>query len=148
LPAADADKPEWFTPEDNTKRQHVFLVTFAAVLEETALRAELALRTLEGVTREVVRDALLDAVAHPAEHGRAGGRPRARALQVEKLVVFLEEPRHFHAALKLNDHTTFLALKVALRRRSGFASHWGTTHAMFWSAVRQRRSKWLARLPI
>ena len=62
--------------EDGSKRSMVFLVTFAAVLEETAAAATTPLRTLEGLTRENVRDAVLDAVANPAAPRKGGGRPR------------------------------------------------------------------------
>ena len=74
-------------------------VTFAAVLEATALRSETVLRTLKDLTREAVRDAVLDAVANPAESAQPrGGRQRTAQLEVVKLVVALEQPRHFHVA--------------------------------------------------
>ena len=133
-----ANAPDWQTPEDESKRSQVFLVTLAAVLEATALQAEKALRTLEGITREIVRDAVRDAVANPCFQSARGGRPVVRAVEAEKLVVFLEEPpKHFHVALKLTHEMRFMPLKLALRRRSGFASHWSTTHTMWWSAVRR-----------
>ena len=53
-----------------------------------------------------------------------------------KLVVVKEEPLHFHVALKLKGGSRFLPMKQALRNRSGFASHWSTSHTQFWSAVR------------
>ncbi|CAE7522337.1 F52C9.6 [Symbiodinium sp. CCMP2592] len=112
-------------------------VTFAAVLSETALEAETPLKDLADLSRLQVRDALLDAVAHPVpEATPRGGRPRSKVLEVVKLVVFLEEPKHFHAALKLNTSTRFMPLKLALRQRSGLASHWSTTHKQWWSALR------------
>ena len=45
------------------------------------------------------------------------------------MVVFLEEPRHFHVALRL-------PFKKAVRARSALASHWSSSHTMIWSAVR------------
>ena len=39
-------------------------------------------------------------------------------------------------ALKVTPKTRFLPLKLALRHRSGLASHWSTTHGQWWSAVR------------
>jgi len=134
--AAPGASPDWQTPEDTDARRMVFLVTLAAVLPDTALAAEVPLRTLDGVTREHVKDAVLDAVAHVGDlPGR--GRPRSSPLAVTKLVVFQEDgPRHFHVAVKLTEKVRFLPLKSALRIRSGFASHWSTVHSMFWSACR------------
>lgn len=130
-------RPDWLTEEDATARSTVYLVTFAAVLDATALEAEVPLRGLAGLTREDIRDALLDAVQHPAEGtSRRGGRPRSQALEPVKLVVFLEEPRHFHVALKLTCQSRFLPLKAALRQRAGLASHWSTSHTQWWSVVR------------
>ena len=124
-------------PEDGSARHQVYLVTFAAVLDATALAAGVSLRTLEGATRADIRDAVLDAVANPvAERPALGGRPRVEPLAALKLVVFLEDPRHFHVALKLSKQNRFLPLKIALRARSGFATHWSTSHRQFWSAVR------------
>lgn len=95
----------------------MFLVTFAAVLaghEDGAAPP----KALEGVTREQIRDAVLDAVANPAAlPGSAGGRPRSTALSAIKLVVFLEMPLHFHVALKLSAQSRFLPLKLALREK-------------------------------
>lgn len=133
--------PDWLTAEDCLARNVVFLVTFAAILEAPDAQgqypAHVPPRSLEGVTREQIRDAVLDAVAHPAAalHS-AGGRPRTKVLSVVKLVVFLEQPLHFHVALRLSAESRFLPLKDALRQRSGFASHWSSTHTLFWSAVR------------
>ena len=131
-------RPDWLTEEDANARSTVYLVTFAAVLDATALEAETPLKSLEGLTRADIRDAVLDAVQHPAEdtnrNGR--GRPRTQALEAVKLVVFLEEPRHFHVALKLNGLSRFLPLKAALRQRGGLASHWSTSHTQWWSIVR------------
>ena len=97
-PAAPLEKPEWQTPENEAAQCLVYLITFAAVLATTALEATVPLVTLEGLTREAVRDAVLDAVANPRSSGARGGRPRAQPTTIEKMV-FLEEPRHFHVAL-------------------------------------------------
>ena len=56
---------------------------------------------LDGVTREEVRDAIIDAVQNPVASSR-GGRPTSAVCEVEKMVVVLEEPRHFHVALKVS----------------------------------------------
>jgi len=89
------------------------------------------------VTREEIRDAVLDAVQNPVATGR-GGRPGELA-EVLKLVVFLEAPVHFHVALKLSKRVVFLPYKLALRRRAGLASHWSTSHKEFYSTVRHGR---------
>jgi hypothetical protein len=122
--------------QDLVVRGHVWLVTFAAVLPDTVDQAAVPLRTLEDVTREQIRDAVLDAVANPARENPVGGRPGTAQNFVEKLVVFLEEPRHFHVALKLSGKCRFVALARALRLRSGLASHWSHSHTQWWSAVR------------
>jgi len=114
----------------------VFLITFAAVLEETALTSTTPLKTLAGLTREMVRDAVLDAIANPVDLQPSGGRPRKNTPAAEKLVVALEEPLHFHVALKLTALQRFLPFKQALRDRHGLASHWSTTHTLFWSTTR------------
>jgi hypothetical protein len=131
--------PDWEDVPNEKARLEVFLVTLAAILTETAEQAQQAgrpLRTLDGVTREMVLQAVLDAVQHPVvDHGR-GGRPRTLPLTAMAAVVFLELPLHFHVAVKLSSQTRFLPLKQALRQRSAFASHWSTSHTMFFSTVR------------
>ena len=136
--SSDEENPDWRTTEDVTARLQVFLVTFAAVLAQTAEQeaSETPLRTLDDVTREAIRDAILDAVANPILEQPHGGRPTTNTLKAVKLVVFLEQPKHFHVALKVTPKTRFLPLKLALRRRSGLASHWSTSHSEWWSAVR------------
>jgi hypothetical protein len=120
---------------DESARNLVYLVTFAAVLPDSASANPASpLRTLEGVSRQDVCNAVRDAVAHPVAD--LGGRPRREPLEVQKLVVFQEEPRHFHVALRLSAQCRFLPLEKALRDRCGFATHWSTSHAQFWSAVR------------
>ena len=127
-------KRSWMLDEVPDARTSVYLVTFANVLNTTALHAATPLKTLEGASREAIRDAILDAVAHPERE--AGGRTASETLSVVKMVVFKEEPLHFHAALRLDRKARFLQFKKSLRQRAGFASHWSSTHSMFWSAVR------------
>ena len=130
-----AAQPDWLVAEEGDKQGMVWLVTFASVLDATAAQSDTPLLTLANVTRGVVRDAVLDAIANPAR-GSRGGRPSTVMLGVQKMVVFEEEPKHFHVALKLTKKMTFLPLKLALRHRSGLASHWSPTHTQWWSAVR------------
>jgi hypothetical protein len=126
---------DWLTDEDDTARLAVYLVTLAQVLEAKALAADQPLRTLDGLSRADVRDAILGAVRSPAAT-RPGGWGRVVPLDVEKMVVFFENPQHFHVALKLTSRSAFMPLKLALRQNSGLASHWSTSHTMFCSAVR------------
>jgi hypothetical protein len=126
---------DWMVKEDPKARAYVYLITFAGVLEGTALQADMPLKSLDGVTREALRDAVFDAVAHPV-YDVSGGRPALEPLAAVKMAVFKEEPLHFHVAIRLSRRACFLPLKLALRRRSGFASHWSGTHSLFWSAVR------------
>ena len=132
------EQPQWQKDlEDEETPTSVYLITFASVLGATAEAAELPLRTLEGVAREEIRDEVLDAVRKP-EQLRRGGRPQnAKDLAyVMKLIVFKEEPLHFHVALKLSKRVIFMAYKAALRRRFGLASHWSCTHREFFSVAR------------
>ena len=92
--APEPARPDWQTEEDGSARRMVFLVTFAAVLAETAA-AEPPLRTLDGLTRADIQAAIADAVANPQAESR--GRPRVASLQVQRMVVVLEQPFHFEA---------------------------------------------------
>jgi hypothetical protein len=127
LPPPPEEWQQW--AEDEGARNYVFLVTFAAVLVTVAAEANamgVPLRTLEEVSREMIRDAILDAVANPSadtSRGR-GGRPRTIPLSVAKMVIFLEMPLHFHVAVRLSSLSRFAPLKAALRSRHGLASHW------------------------
>ena len=57
-----------------------------------------------------------------------------------KLAVFEERhangKKHFHVALKLSSESRWVGFKLALRSRSGLASHWSPSHTQFWSIVR------------
>ena len=128
--------PQWLTTEAQDVQRDVFLVTFAHVLEATALSSSTPLRTLDGLTREDVRDAMLDAISNPIVDASRGGRPRTIPIAPVCMVVVLEEPLHFHVALKMSTKSRFLPFKAALRQRSGLASHWSTSHSMLWSATR------------
>jgi hypothetical protein len=56
-----SDLDDWWCVEAADHRAQVALVTFAAVLETTALSADQPLRTLAQMSRESIRDAILDA---------------------------------------------------------------------------------------
>ena len=134
--APPGERPEWQTEEKGEARQMIFLVTFAGVLADTVEAADTPLRTLDDLTRQHILDAVLDAIAHPVVVNARGGRPRSVQAVALKVVVFLEEPRHFHVALKVSSKCRFLPFKLALRQRAGLASHWSTSHTQWWSAVR------------
>lgn len=74
---------DWWEPERGSARQQVYLVTFASVLASSAASAEVPLRTLQSVTRENIRDAILDTVGPiaSAESPKGG---------IVKMVVFEE----------------------------------------------------------
>ena len=135
-PTTDGGQNEgdWQIAENPKGQMEVYLVTFAKILETSASDASSSLRTLDLISRENIRDAMLDAFAHPVLE--TGGRPRKQQLHVCKMVVFLEEPKHFHVAVKLNCKVRFLPYKNALRLRHQLASHWSPSHTMWWSAVR------------
>lgn len=140
-PAAAALEATLAEPERPDSRQLVYLVTFAAVLAQSSAAAEPPLRTLDGVTKEVLRDAMLDVTASSAQlPSRGRGRPRGAAAEdgpsILKMAVFEEEPKHFHVAVKFSHRVSFAPLKTALRQRHAFASHWSTSHSMWWSALR------------
>ena len=64
LPAMQGP-PDWLTPVNDFTRCYIALVTFSAVLDATAQVARTPLRTLHGLSREAIRDAVLDALAKP-----------------------------------------------------------------------------------
>ena len=92
------DEIDWQTAENPRGQMEVYLVTFAKILETSEADASPSLRTLDLLSRENIRDAMFDAFAHPVLE--TGGRPRKQQLHVCKMVVFLEEPKHFHVAVK------------------------------------------------
>lgn len=134
---ADVDtRPGWLQVlEDEEALTAVYLVTFASIIPDTAANAQEPLKTLDGVSRVAIRDAVLDAIANPVDM-RRGGRPCNDKAEADRMAVFLETPLHFHVALRLSRRTVFMPYKLALRQRSGLASHWSCTHTEFCSAVR------------
>ena len=122
----------------------MFLVTFAALVISLSEEAS-QLQDVNHMSREQIRDAILDAVAlpiwPPTTSGRLrGGRPRKYPLAAVKLVVFREchsnGKYHFHVALKITDQSQWLGFKTALRQRHRLASHWSTSHTQWNTAVR------------
>lgn len=129
----------WWGPElaADHRGLEVYLITFAAVLSASvsATAASRPLRSLEGLSRADIRDAILDVFNSPPEDKRRG-RKRATPISIAKMVVFEEVPKHYHVAIKLSCRAPFLIFKNALRDRHGLASHWSQSHSMFWSALR------------
>ena len=118
----------------------VYLGTFSRLLPSTLATAP-QLRDPSTMTREEIRDAVMDAWERPAP-SPSGGRPRAANAGplIEKLVVVREKHSdgtyHFHAALKLTSDQRFLAAKRTLAERHSLASHWSSPHTQWWSALR------------
>ena len=143
IAAADeqAVLPDWAAPVDDSARLMVYLVTLSAILQDAPVGGT-PLRDPSGLSREQVRDAILDAVANPLYDTSNGGRPRRRQAKVDKLVgvkephTEREDKEHHHVGLKLSIQMSFLPFKRALRQNHGLASHWSTLHTMFWSVVR------------
>ena len=141
-PPTEDEGPDWLVPEDLKARQMVYLVTFSALVEPEAsvAAASTALKDVSNMTRDQIRDAVLDAVANPAQDVKRGGKPRSVKLCVVKMGVFREPHAngkfHFHVPLKLNVVNTWLGVRNALRQRHGLASHWSSSHTEFSSAVR------------
>ena len=133
-PAVVENKPDWLADERPGDQQEVWLVTFAKILSETALQAAVPLKTLDEVSRETIRDSLLDAFANPM--CASGGRPRKNPLRILRMGVFLEMPKHFHAVIKVSSKIKFMPYKQALRERAGLASHWSPNHTTWDSALR------------
>jgi hypothetical protein len=134
--------PAWRDQEDETASQMVYLTTFASVLDaaEGAPDASVPFLDVDTLTREQIRDAVLGAVANPVFEYARGGRPRKKKVKAVKLVVYLEGSangkKHFHVALKLDGVSRWLEFKKALKEQSQLASHWSSTHNLFWSTVR------------
>ena len=78
---------------------------------------------------------MLDAISNPLPDASRGGRARTRVIEPVCLVAVGEEPLRFHVAVKLSSKARFLPFKAALRQRAGLASHWSTSHRMFWGAM-------------
>ena len=142
-PASEEALPEWATPADDKARRMVYLVTLSSILTDPSPSHTQGLRDPSPMTKEEVRDAVLDAVANPVVvQTNRGGRPRSRVIGVVKYLGVKEEHAsrpgefHHHIALKLSCETAFLPLKASLRQRHGLASHWSTQHRLYWSAVR------------
>ena len=139
---AQVDVPDWATPVDDTARLMVYLVTLSSILQDTPAPDDMPFRDPSDLSKEEVRDAILDAVANPIHDAARGGRPRSRQVEVAKLVgckephTSREDKHHHHVALRMTVQTPFLPMKKALRQRHGLASHWSTSHSMLWSAVR------------
>ena len=118
------------TEEDTKARQCVLVATFAALVAEPAKngdgRKSAELKDVSGMSREMIRDAVLDAIAHPIWDKTRGGKPRMKAIAADKLVVFREKhvngKFHFHVAVRFDDKAKWLGFKSALLDRHGLAS--------------------------
>ena len=103
--------PDWWVEENEVGRTPVYLVTFAALVNEKAkLNPGEELRDPSGMTREEMANAVLDAVANPVLDAapQRGGRPRTTVITAVKAVTVREkhavnEKYHGHVALKLSE---------------------------------------------
>lgn len=136
-------QPPWMsTAQNQGSQQQVFLVTLSALLKEGGASAQPMLRDPSTMRREEVQACLLDSINNPIiQAPRAGGRPRSKKIEVEKMLIAQEshaarDAKHHHAAVKITGKSTFVVYKNTLRERYNLASHWSTTHTMFWSACR------------
>ena len=119
--------------------QRVYLVTLSRVFR--AMAPGHGYRDLADVTREDVGRMVRDAFEHPLRT-QAGGRPRAGV--PEPLVHFLAVAKeyhadgspHFHIVVKLAHRMRFKAAKYTLQHREGLPSHWSSSHAQLWTAIR------------
>ena len=102
------------------------------------------LRCTSTMTREDVRNMILDAIRNPVYIDAAAAH-RTSSVDVGKLVVYREFHEmdangvahpHFHVPLQLTVASRFVAFKRALAQRHSVASHWSCTHEGYWSAVR------------
>ena len=135
IPVSQPLKPDWYDMEDEDANAQIYFVTFAHILYETAANSVQPLKTLDTITKRLIADVMLDAIAHPAVLNK-GGRPANEELQILKMVVVEEVPKHFHVALKLSRRCTYMQFKTRIREASGLASHWSVSHRHFWSTVR------------
>ena len=145
-PAAPEPLPDWLTPPDEDHRGVIFLVTFSSILHKPQDDSDelLALRDAHELSKEEIKDAMLDAIRDPVvESGGQGGRPRKDGSTWPLVLAVAVEPHdtrpdktHKHVAIKVNNPSTFLPFKKTLRQRYGLASHWSTSHTLLWSAVR------------
>ena len=126
--------------EEPSGRKSVYLVTFAHT-------AGPGLRSPGTLSREGVRDAVLDAFANPVyeDAGNRAAHNGGQQASVQRLVVFAEYHKpddagavhlHYHVAVQCACSVRFLPLKRSLRARHNLASHWSCSHVGYWSAVR------------
>ena len=136
------------SPEDAASRKAVYLITLPALRQPTVNAAGNRLVCPSKWTHEQVAHAVLQTFQQPMRND-----PRARhagdqrpATPLLSFVVFREHhtavegtgrgPAHWHIAIRAPHTFRFAPYKKAMQERHGLASHWSTTHAGYWSAVR------------
>ena len=95
------------------------------------------------MTREAIRDAVLDACAHPVGLGR-GNQARVKPVDIRYMCVFREYHTaavggtafaHMHVGVLAYKEFMFMPMKRALLQRSGLATNFSCTHAGYHSVV-------------
>lgn len=131
--------------EDRDVRRMVYLMT---VSHPQAHRSScgVVLRAPDTFSREWLRDAVIDAFAHPVFED-LGNRAQSTTnlASLVKMRIFKEFHKvdangvvhvHYHVVIKAQAKFRFMPIKRALLQRHGIATHWSTSHSEFWSAVR------------
>ena len=149
-------QPPWMsTAQNQGSQQQVFLVTLSALLKEGGASAQPMLRDPSTMRREEVQACLLDAINNPIiQAPRAGGRPRSKKIEVEKMLIAQEshaarDAKHHHATVKITGKST----SSCTRTRCGNGTTWrviGRRHTLcsgvrvdIWQMPRAR-SRWIA----
>ena len=133
---------DWASEEQATLRRMAYLITLAHPVK-THSKCGIRLVAPGSLSRMQIRDCVLDATAHPA-YTDARSISRGDRVILRKLGVFKEyhQPNpfglvfpHYHVAVLASSQFRFNAVKSALLKRHGLASHWSCTHLGYWSAV-------------
>ena len=128
--------------ENGQARKTAYLVTLSHP-HNTHSQCGTLLRVPGSLSHAQVRDAMLDACAHPVA-ADTGNAVQGFTVELEYLVVYRERHSaghgdvlhaHYHIAVK-GPRFRFLHVKRALLQRHGLASHWSDTHEGYWSCVR------------
>ena len=128
--------------ENEQARKAAYLATLSHP-HNTHSQCGALLRVPGSLSHVQVRDAILDACAHPVS-ADAGNAAKGCTVELEFLVVYRERHSagdgdvlhaHYHIAVK-GKRFRYLPVKRALLQRHGLASHWSDTHEGYWSCVR------------
>ena len=140
------EHPEWYNASDSKAQLQVFLVTAAKLVNDEEHASEDAADSLPPLvdpctlSKAAFHQAITDGLENPIYERSRGGRPPSRKIELDTYVGVAEGKageHHHHAVVKLfGVNHRFLPFKLAMRMRSGIATHWSTTHSQLWSAIR------------